>query len=207
MKSVYLTVPNGDGWVHKTVHFATCRLLADRRYLIRHDAPTHIPYENNLAHCANDFLNGGEQYWLSIDSDNAPRKNPLDLVELDLDLIILPTPVWHNAIKGDRPYYYNVLTKTEEGYRPFTGEGLQEIDAGGSGCFLVARRVILALKDKTPFQRRWNPDGTMEMSGDFMFCEKVKAAGFRVFTHTNFLCHHVNELNLLEMIQAFGSMK
>lgn len=208
--SVYITVPNGDGWLHKLVHFVICKMLADCRYQIRHDCPTHSPYVNNLHHCMKDFLDGGENYWLSIDTDNPPINNPLDLIEHDCDVIGLPTPVWHNAVEGDRPWYFNALDwdKEEQAYRPHQPcQGFQEVDAIGSGCFLVARRVILKLKDQQPFMRTWNCDGTVEMGGDYSFCRKVKSAGFRVWTHYDYPCHHFNELDLLEVIQAFQGMK
>lgn len=210
MTRVYVTVPNGSGWLHKHTHFAICRILNDRRYQIRHDCPTHTPYVNNLHHCMVDFLENGEDYWLSIDTDNPPTKNPLDLIEHDCDLIGLPTPVWHNKVKGDRPWYFNALDWLEEkqAYTPHKiCDGLQEVDAVGSGCFIVARRVILKLKDQQPFMRQWKSNGTVEMSGDYSFCRKVKEAGFRIWTHYNYPCHHFNELDLLEIIEAIGSMK
>jgi len=210
MKSVYFTIPNGDAKLHKLVHFAACRILSDKRYQIRHDCPTHRPYINNLHHCIRDFINGGEDYWLSFDSDNPPINNPLDLIEYECDLIGCPTPVWCNKIKGDRPWYFNALDwdEKEQAYRPhFDTNGLQEVDAVGSGCFIVARRVILKLKDQQPFMRQWNQDGTVEMSGDYSFCQKVKKEGFRVWTHYDYFCHHFNELDLLEVIQAFQGMK
>lgn len=210
MKSVYLTVPNGSGWLHKHVHFAVCKILQDRRYQIRHDCPTHSPYVNNLHHCIKDFLRGGEDFWLSIDDDNPPINNPLDLMEYDLDLIGLPTPVWCNKVKGDRPYYFNALDwdEKEQAYRPHENtDGLQEVDAIGSGCFLVARRVILKLKDQQPFMRQWNRDGTVEMGGDYSFCQKVKKEGFKIWAHFNYPCHHFNEISLIEVIEAINNMK
>ena len=210
MIKIYFTIPNGDGWLHKLTHFTICRILNDKRYLIRHDCPTHKPYINNLHHCMKDFLKGGEDYWLSIDTDNPPINNPLDLVEYDCDLIGCPTPVWHNKVLGDRPWYFNTLDwdEKEQAYRPhFDTNGLQEVDAIGSGCFLVARRVILKLKDQMPFMRQWNQDGTVEVSGDYSFCQKVKKEDFRIWAHFDYLCHHFNELDLLEVIQAFQGMK
>ncbi len=210
MTSVYVTVPNGSGKIHKMVHFAVCKMLADRRYKIRHDAPTHSPYVNNLHHCIKDFLRGGEDFWLSIDDDNPPINNPLDLMEYDLDLIGLPTPVWCNKVKGDRPYYFNALDwdEKEQAYRPHENtDGLQEVDAIGSGCFLVARRVILKLKDQQPFMRQWNGDGTVEMGGDYSFCQKVKKEGFKIWAHFDYPCHHFNEISLIEVIEAINNMK
>lgn len=210
MTSIYLTVPNRNGWLHKTVHFAIIKMLQDRRYRIRHDAPTHSPYVNNLHHCIKDFLNGGEDYWISVDDDNPPINNPLDLVELDLDVIGFPTPVWYNSVPGDRPYYFNALDwdEKEKAYRPHTNcNGLQEVDAIGSGCMLIARRVILKLKDSQPFMRQWGQDGTVEVGGDYSFCQKAKAAGFKIWTHYNYPCRHFNETDLVEIIQAFKGME
>lgn len=209
-KRIYVTVPNGNGWIHKHVHFVIIKILQDPRYTTRHDCPTHSPYINNLHYCMNDFLNGGEDYWLSMDDDNPPINNPLDLIEYDCDLVGFPTPVWHNKVEGDRPFYFNALKWIEEkqGYQPYEpSEGLKEVDAIGSGCFLVARRVILKLKDQQPFMRTWNQDGTVEMGGDYSFCQKVKKAGFRIWVHWNYPCRHFNEMELIEMIQAFQGIK
>ncbi len=205
--SVYITVPNGKGWVHKHVHFAVCRMLGDGRFRIRHDCPTHSPYVHNLHKCMYDFLDGGEGYWLSMDDDNPPTRNPLDLIEYDCDLIGCPTPVWHSAVEGDRPWYFNALDRKPDGYVPHEPcEGLQEVDAIGSGCFLVARRVMMALKDQQPFMRQWGEDGLVELGGDYSFCRKVKAAGFKVWAHYDFPCQHFNEIEVGEAIQAFGAM-
>ena len=207
MTSIYCTIPNRNGWIHKSVHFATVKILKDSRYKVRHAAPTHSPYVQNLHKCMWDFLDGGEDYWLSIDDDNPPTNNPLDLVELDRDLIGCPTPVWANMKKGDRPWYLNALDIKGEGFIPHEPcEGLQEVDAIGSGCFLVSRRVIEAVKDQQPFARQWGDDGLVELGCDFSFCRKVKAAGFKIWAHYDYICNHYVENPLLETVGAFGEM-
>ncbi len=206
-KSVYITVPNSDGWIHKNVHFAIMKMFMDGRYKIRHDCPSHKPYVYNLHKCMWDFLNSNEDYWLTIDTDNPPINNPLDLIEFDCDVIGCSTPVWHNAVKGDRPWYFNALDRKEDGYIPHTiCDGLQEIDAIGSGCLLIARRVIIALKDKQPFARQWNKHGLVNVGCDYSFCEKAKKEGFKVWTHYDYQCMHFNEIELGEVIRAFGDM-
>ena len=207
MNSVYVTVPNGSGWVHKLVAAALLRIQQDRRYRTRIAMPTHSPYVNNLHRCMWDFLDGGEDYWLSMDDDNPPARNPLDLIELDLDVVGLPTPVWHSAVPGDRPYYFNALDAVGDGWRPHEPcEGLQEVDAIGSGCFLVSRRVMVNLAEQQPFMRGWSERGLAVVGGDYSFCRKVKANGFRVWAHFDYPCNHVNELPLLEVIQRFGEL-
>lgn len=207
--SVYMTVPNGSGTIHKLVHFATIRILQDPRYKLRHDCPTHSPYVHNLHRCTQDFLDGGEDYWLSMDDDNPPARNPLDLVQLDLDVVGFPTPVWHDAVQGDRPFYLNALDWDADagGYRPHEpAEGLQQVDAIGSGCFLVARRVMMALRDRQPFMRQWDKRGLVTMGGDYSFCRKVKRAGFKVWAHFDYQCMHFNTLEVGNVARAFGAL-
>lgn len=208
-QSAYVTVPNGSGTLHKLVHFAVIRILQDPRYTLRHDCPTHSPYVHNLHRCTQDFLDSGEDYWLSMDDDNPPTRNPLDLVQLDLDVVGLPTPVWHDAVRGDRPFYLNAVDWDADagGYRPHEPcEGLQQVDAIGSGCFMVARRVMMALRDQQPFMRKWNDQGLVTMGGDYAFCKKVRKAGFKVWAHFDYPCMHLNTLEIGKVAQAFGEM-
>ena len=105
---VLVSVPN-QGWIHKTVCFVTDRLVADARFHVELIRPTHRPYENNLHHIVNDFMAGDFDFWLNIDADNPPARNPLELVRHDLDIVGLPTPVYHfdGSKPGERPVYLN----------------------------------------------------------------------------------------------------
>ena len=170
--------------------------------------PTWSPYEHNVHRCIKQAIEDGADFMLSMDSDNPPMRNPLDLVELDLDVVGLPTPVWHSGVKGDFPGYWNALKKVGDAYKPITEcgvdpVGLVQVDAIGSGCFLVARRVLLALRHKQPFARQWHPDGTVYKGGDYSFCEKATAAGFRIFSHFDYPCMHFNNLEITEVWRAF----
>lgn len=199
---VLIAVPNGDGWIHKLVAIAVARMLADSRFESRAIFPTHSPCENNRAKIMMDFLAGDYEWLVSVDADNPPRNNPLDLVLLDRDVIGLPTPVWHNANpgKGEYPIYWNAYDDVGEGFKAHTpGTGLEQVDAIGSGCMVVARRVLAALEHKQPFMRTWDARGVVEIGTDLAFCRKVRAAGFKVWTHWDYLCDHFNENALLEV--------
>lgn len=210
MTSVYVTVPNMH-WVSAYVAERLLRLLQDQRYRLRISLPSNKPYENNQHHIIRDFLDGGHDYWLSIDADNPPRDNPLDLVELDKDIIGLPTPIWHYTGKlGERPIYFNAYCKSADGkgyneYQP--QRGLQKVDAIGTGCFLVARRVFEHPDmQKGAFTRKLNPDGTVDKGNDISFCERAIEAGFGVFAHFDYQCDHMCELSLLECIRAINGL-
>lgn len=208
---VLVSVPN-QMWIHKWVVGSLMLMAKDTKGTeVNFILPSHRPLENNQAHIMKDFLVGDFDFWVSIDSDNPPTKNPLSLVHLNLDIIGCPTPVLHiNPEKPkDWPIYWNAMDDKVEGgkwvgWKPHVPcQGLQEVDAVGGGCWVIARRVLQTLKDKMPFQRTWNPDGTVEIGNDFSFCRKAKSEGFKVFTHFDYPCRHFNEVELTEVQEAF----
>ena len=209
--SVLVSVPN-TGWIHKHVCFATDGILKDPRYDVRLIRPTHNPYENNLHHIVKEWIEQSrEDFWLSIDADNPPMNNPLDLVELDKDIIGLPTPVWHCTGKtGERPYYWNVYKHDEPSgaYREWLPHGgLQQVDAIDTGCFMAARRVFEhSAMRMGPFLRTTYPDGRVERGNDIAFCERARNAGFEIWAHYDYPCRHFNEIELTEMITAFTGL-
>lgn len=212
MKNVLISVPN-QGWVHKFAATALLRLHSDRRYKITSILPTHKPYVNSLHKIINDVLKGDFDFWVTFDDDNPPRKNILDIIELNLDVVGCPTPVWCNAKPGDYPVYYNGLRKVEGGYLPLHGNlsGLKEVDAVGSGCMIIARRVLEKMKSDPPhdrwFMRQWNENGEVEVGGDYSFCERAKRHGFRIYCHYDYPCYHFNEIEITEVTEAFGRLK
>lgn len=213
MTAVLVTVPNLH-WIHQHVVAALLRIHGDSRYRLSIELPSARPFENNLHSIIADRLLRHEfDFWLSIDADNPPRRNPLDLVAFDLDIVGLPTPIWHyrGDRRGERPIYWNAYDADEASgaYREHLPRaGLQEVDAIGTGCFLVARRVFESpALQKGAFSRTLHRDGTVEKGNDIAFCERARAAGFRVFCHFDYPCNHFCELELNEVAAAIEGMK
>lgn len=200
---VLISVPNGDGWTHKIVTFTVMKMLQDPRVTSEYIAPTWSPYENNLHKIRLDFLAGGFDYWINIDSDNPPQNNPIDLCFLGLDIVGCVTPVWANMKPGDFPIYWNALDAVgDEGWKPHTPcVGLQEVDAIGSGCMVLSKQVMAVIP--APFQRIYHSDGTVNIGCDYAFCRRAKKLGFKVHAHYDYPCHHFNEIDLCEIIKAF----
>jgi len=148
-----------------------------------------------------DVIKGGFDYWLNIDSDNPPVNNPLDLIEYDLDIIGLPTPVWND--QGTPPIYFNAMDWHGDGWLPHRDtEGLQEVDAVGTGCILISRKTLLLMSK--PFERTTDPAGIVEFGPDFNFCRKARAMNFKVWAHFDYPCQHFNTVDLLAVSQAIG---
>lgn len=213
MKSVLISIPN-QHWIHKTVGHREHYLIRDERYQCNLIKPSHKPYVNNLHHIVKDFLAGDFDFWLNIDADNPPVNNPLDLIELNKDIIGCPTPIWHFTGEkdkiGERPYYFNAYDydSSTDAYKEHQPQnGLQKVDAVGTGCILVARRLFdnLILRQGC-FHRKWNIDGTMNKGNDISFCERARNQGFEIWAHFDYLCDHFTELSMLEMIRAFRQL-
>lgn len=213
---ILVSIPTSPAnpYIHKHVLRTALRLVQDKRYETVIMTPSHNPFENNLHHILNDFMDGDYDYWLNIDADNPPINNPLDLVEYDKDIIGLPTPVWHfddaNKPKGESPIYWNAYKSVPEkgAYTEWPiKEGIQRVDAVGTGCLLIARRVFENKEmRKAPFERELNEDGTVNKGNDISFCEKATKQGVEIWAHYGYPCLHFNELELNEVIKAFNNL-
>lgn len=213
-KSVLVSVPN-TGYIHKKVVFSLLKLQLDNRYKTTIIFPTWNPYEHSLHRIVNDFMDKykDHSFWLNIDSDNPPINNPLDLLEYDRDIIGLPTPVWHftgEEKKGERPLYYNAYDYDIEkrAYKEHQSrKGLQKVDAVGTGCLLISKRVFMDPEmRKLPFSRIWNSDGTIKRGNDLAFCERARNQGFEIYAHYDYPCMHFCELELNEVVKAFNNL-
>lgn len=215
MKKVLITVPN-TGSINAQVAAVLLDLQRDRHYALRFEFPRHVPYENNLHHIIRDSIlrEEGPDFWLNIDSDNPPVHNPLDLVALDLDVVGLPTPIWYykdnGHPKGERPYYWNVYQYNAAGKNwkewEEKGNGLREVDAVGSGCFLASRRVFEHPDMAAPFIRKTDDDGIVIRGTDLAFCRRATSAGFKIYAHFDYPCRHHKTLDLLEVVRGFGQL-
>ena len=216
IRRVLISIPLSPSFpfLHKSVTAVLLKFQHDKRYEVNIILPCHNPFENNLHHIVNDFVEGDYDFWLSFDYDNPPTRNPLDLIEFDRDIIGCPTPVWHfdekNHPQGDRPFYWNAYdyVKEKDAYREHDPKkGLQKVDAIGTGCFLVSKRVFLNKKMREgAFLRKLHSDGTVEKGNDISFCERAREQGFEIFAHYDYLCMHFNNLEIGEVARAFIKM-
>jgi len=207
MTTVLVTVPNLH-WIHKLVVHRLLLLQREKRYKVTISLPSNKPFENNLHHIINDFMAGDWDFWLSFDADNPPEKNPLDLVKLDKDIIGCPTPIWHCEGKaGERPIYWNAYQSDPStgAYREWPiREGLQKVDAVGTGCILMSRRVFENPAMRTgAFTRKLNDDGTVDKGNDISFCERATEEGFEIWCHYDYPAGHMVEVDLNECSRAF----
>ena len=156
------------------------------------------PSENNRNFTSHLALEKGFDYFITIDHDVVPLKNPIDLVLLKLDVVGFAVPQW-NMSDPKFPIYLVGMDRVPDGYKEHKNkEGLQEVDAVGTGCLVLSRKVVEAVK--APFVRKWNEEGMAITGLDFYFCEKAKELGFKIYCHYDYLANHFKEIGLLEVL-------
>ena len=204
-KRVHVRVPN-TGTLHWRVAKSLTELATDKRHDVTFDFPQAKPIEKNWNQSIKKFLDEDQgDYLLNIDDDNPPCCNPLDLVQLDLDVVGLPTPVNVPNGSGLHSWTWNVYEWREEDkdffFKAPGGHPLEECDAIGFGCILIKKRVLEALKDDQPVMRLWDKNGLEVMGCDLNFCVKARKAGFNVFVHWGYLCDHIKEVSIQKVMQ------
>ena len=216
MTKVYVCIPNAgelktqlSGAMLKlagTAHEYGCEL----QWNCRQDKPT----DNLRNQMIRKFVEGTDcEYLFFMDSDNPPLldenadgtvNNPLELIAEDLDVVACPTPIWNpKALEVGRfPIVWNVFDDLgEKGFSEITTNrfGLREIDAAGSGCVIISRRVLEHPDMRHAFRREWNEWGEATWGSDLLFCRRVRQAGFKVWASFRHICHHFKTRDLTEL--------
>ena len=195
---VLIAIPTGyEEGIHPQVVGVLCQILLHKdKYII----DTYISSMRGIGEHRNkivtDFLKTDFDFLLMIDSDNPPPNNVLDLIELNKEVIGLPTPINMNYIKGLNEIQWNIFkggfpTKT-------TGQGLQEVEAVGSGVMLIRRDVLEKINN--PFTTVRNKADLRTVGTDTAFCKKCQDKGIKVWTHWDFKCKHFKQIDLLTLI-------
>ena len=191
-KRVMVVIPT-EQMVHHTVVTVLCQIILQGKHDIMSVVSTQHGIGENRNAIVKGFLKSDMEFLLMIDSDNPCPNNVLDLMALDKDVISLPTPINMNW-RGVSDIYWNVFG--EDGYPvKEAGEGLQQVDAVGSGCILIHRRVLEKLKH--PFTTVRDADDLRIVGTDLAFSAKCKEAGFELYTHWDYKCRHYKEIDLL----------
>ena len=182
-----------DEMIHHTVVGVLCQIILNEK---RHFLTTYVSAMNGIGEHRNkivkDFLESDYDYLVQVDSDNPPPADFLDLIEKDLDVVGLPTPI-NMSNTGVPDIRWNVF----ENDLPikFEGQGLEEVQMVGTGCIIIARRVLEAVEH--PFTTIRDADDMRTVGTDTAFCKRAKDKGFKIYTHWGYKCGHYKASNLL----------
>jgi len=158
------------------------------------------PIYNNRNYVVNYFQKFTKHtHLLFIDSDNIPLSNPLKMVELGLDVVGGVYPMW----KGDH-FEWSAMKIGQDGkYRmppPEERNGVQEVDSIATGCMMIKREVLEAIK--APFNLILTEGGFNDLGDDYAFCKRVKEANFKVYANWDVICDHIKQVPLMTIVRA-----
>lgn len=191
---VFISILN-LGWIKTELVIELYKWLKDSSLSYSLEFSSEQPVEHNRNSIAKRFLNSDCDFLLMIDNDVVPEKNPLNLIALNYPVFILPT-----AIRQEGLVMWNVYDLDNNGYWcPIKKKnGLLKISAGGTGCILIKKEVLLEIK--APFERLYDKDGLAVLGQDLSFCQKVSEKGFDIYTNFEYSCKHYKTTNISETI-------
>lgn len=185
-------------------------LFDERRYEMTIRMCSAKPQMNNRNQIAKRFLEGDADVLFMLDDDQIVTTDPLRLLERDLDVVGLPTPIYKRDRGPGNEVAWNVWLYTdkgplwEEARFPGNSDGsedhLVECAAVGTGAIMIARRVLEHPAMRAPFRDLYDEDGIRTWGYDLVFCHRAREAGFRVWAAMSHPCGHSYDVNLLEFL-------
>lgn len=170
-----------------------------------------------------EALRVGADYLLFVDDDNPIPPDTLErMIADDKDIVIAPILGRVPDDNGKHPlcaFYAETVQADGEPLRiyrnieQFRDEGpLHRIDAGGTGCMLIKRRVLEVLFDRynkfifengdIKLGEAITVDGAeydrRTMSEDCEFCERASDAGFEIWLDERIKPFHITSYNLIQ---------
>lgn len=207
-KTVYLAILN-QGWIRAELAILITRWLQNSSYNIYLHFPAEKPIEHNRNNIVKRFLETDFDYLMMLDCDIIPPTDIFNLVDFDKDIIgglcfacksrqgreiLIPLILKRKKEdkRDDVEWKYSVIEV--EG-----NEGLMECDAVGTGCIIIARRVLEHPKMKPAFVNYYDKDGLRIEGLDLSFCRRTQELGFKIYCHLDYPCSHWCDMDLMKI--------
>lgn len=167
-------------------------------------APYHPQYEREKLSVASGrnrivrkFLETNADALVMVDDDVIPTPGFVEkLLEAKYDVVGAPVAI---AKLPQHPLFLNVFDVEDNGAIvnvPPQTTGHQRVDAVGSGCILIHRRVLEDHRMKRPFDQQLNENGEILVGQDLEFCRRVRAFGYTIGVNWEVVCDHYVSLHL-----------
>lgn len=152
--------------------------------------------------------NGVGSDLIMIDSDVIPSSRLLEAAEQGLDIVICPTPIWRPNERGGMgcPARINMNAAAPNKAMTLGADTYDEILHGGTGAIYISNEVLEHPDMRAPFQFLMDEDGVGFRGEDYSFCDRARAAGFKIYSASALLCGHVHSINLLGVMRRYYEM-
>ena len=184
-KTVKVYIPNTG-----MVNWRLAKMFPEAEYREFH------PIYLNRRHIVKDFLKTDFTHLIMIDHDVIPVKNPVMVADKDLDVVGFPTPIYINNRRQWNVYLKPFKDLEYGSINQIDGKSFQEVDAVGTGCIMIARRVLEKLENHFDVVMK---EDDIKYGGDIGFCKRAKEAGFKIWAAWDYPCHHYKTIDLLTL--------
>ena len=187
---VFIAVPN-MGWLHTGLVERLIPWLRDWDTILYTPSGLRpIPFARNT--CVRAFLHSPASHLWFIDADTVPPAETLELF-LRANVVAISGVVHQMKVDDDgiqKPVPMVMQRNGNGDLKAAYGEGVELIDACGSGCVLYERQVFERLEFPWYEERPW---GDVRGS-DFILCEKLADVGIPLHAHFDVVCRHRKEM-------------
>lgn len=205
VKTVWLSILN-QGWIRTEIGMLISQWVRKCPYNIYLHFPAEKPIEHNRNNIVKKFLETDFDYLMMLDCDIIPSENIFNLVDFDKDIIgglcfacksrqgndvLVPLVLERRLEEGKDGAGWRYRTMDAKG-----NEGLMECDAIGTGCMIIARRVLEHPKMKPAFVNYYDKDGLRIEGLDLSFCRRAQELGFKIYCHLDYPCSHWCDMDL-----------
>jgi GT2 family glycosyltransferase len=149
---------------------------------------------SNRCRIVRDFLSTTADYLLMIDNDQSVPYDLFDYVADDCDVLSFPTPI----LKADDQQLMRWNIWYDESIDRTIMPRILEVTAAGTGCILIARRVLEHPDMKAPFRDGYDEYGIRVKGEDLDFCQRARAVGFKIYVAPLSVCNHFKEVGLIK---------
>lgn len=193
-----------------------------------------VEYARNLL--VREFLASDADLLWMIDEDMIPTATTAMLLSIDADIVVGRALSPHRTKDGlaFKALLFNASgPEARGGFDTWSGKATYDpidIDAGGTGCMIVKRRVLESPKmrapgvyvdrfgdrvdhDRAPRDADWCPaifrtirraDGAPDRAEDLDFCWRAKRAGFSIKGHTIYGMGHLKSMNCDSVLETIA---
>jgi GT2 family glycosyltransferase len=163
-----------------------------------------VSWSNTLNRCVEAFMDQDSDLFVCVDDDTIPPEGFLNGlvsgIESGYSIVGAPTLI----AKPGGIFMPNTYYLKDGEYEHAFGKGIQEVDAVGSACLAVERRVFQ--KVKAPFLESFHKTGVIETGGDLRFCKRAASQGFKIAANYDVLCEHYRSIHLNAAADAYISL-
>lgn len=167
-----------------------------------------VPIDHARNRVVEFFLKGDSEWLCMIDNDIAPAPNLMEILDDLGDHVRIVAPM---TVMWSGKHHAPMLTgatEQEDYFIPLSQprRGKNEVSAVGTGCIFIHRDVFLKL-GKPYFEFQYDPETRGYVYGeDYLFCKRARAAGFKIFADSRFICGHFHTLDLTEVNFGWAQM-